>query len=371
MVTPGLAQATKLLETGIRDGRQVGALLHVRPAEGPAHTVALGVARPGVPMRTDTLMPWFSCTKLLTAVAVAIQWERGELDLDDPVRAHIPAFVGGGRDAITIRHLLTHTAGLRAGDGTVSQTREESWDDAVARVAATVPDPDWVPGRRAGYHLRGTFLLLGEIVRATDGRPYDRFVDEEVLGPLGMGDTSVAMPAERYRALGDRIGVMYDLAEGRDPAPFDAFLDDRVYERPHPASSAVGTVADLATLAAALLDGRRAGGTPVLRAQTIEAMTARHRVGLVDETFGVKIDWGLGVMVNSWYYQRKPAPYGYGDHASMRAFGHGGSQSSVCFADPEFGLAVALIFNGMPGEVAHHRRMQPVLTAVYEDLDLA
>src|SRR4051794_32158157 len=57
---------------------------------------------------------------------------------------------------------------------------------------------------------------------------------------------------------------------------------------------------------------RLAGRVQVLAPQTAEAVVARHRVGLVDETFGAKIDWGLGVMVNSWYYRRQPAPYGYG-----------------------------------------------------------
>ena len=100
-------------------------------------------------------------------------------------------------------------------------------------------------------------------------------------------------------------------------------------------------------------------------------MVARHRVGIRDETFGTAVDWGLGVMVNSWHYRRRPAPYGYGDHASRRAFGHGGSQSSLAFGDPDHGLAVALVFNGMAGEGANHRRTQRTVSAIYEDLGLS
>jgi CubicO group peptidase (beta-lactamase class C family) len=87
-----------------------------------------------------------------------------------------------------------------------------------------------------------------------------------------------------------------------------------------------------------------------------------------DETFGAVIDWGLGPMVNSIQYTGKPAPYGYGDHASPDAFGHGGQQSSVVFADPGYGLSVVFAANGRPGEPNNHRRTQPVLTALYEDL---
>ena len=80
------------------------------------------------------------------------------------------------------------------------------------------------------------------------------------------------------------------------------------------------------------------------------ALTARRRAGMLDETFGAVMDWGLGVMVNSWHYAGKPTPYGYGDHAGRDAFGHGGRQSSLVFADPEHGLSVAFAANGMPGE---------------------
>ena len=63
-------------------------------------------------------------------------------------------------------------------------------------------------------------------------------------------------------------------------------------------------------------------------------------------------------------------PYAYGPHASLRTFGHGGNQSSIAFADPVHALAVAIIFNGMPGEAAHQRRMHNVLTGLYEDLGM-
>ena len=64
-------------------------------------------------------------------------------------------------------------------------------------------------------------------------------------------------------------------------------------------------------------------------------------------------------------------PYGYGPHASERAFGHGGRQSVSAFADPGHGLVVALAVNGMPGEPRHHRRNLALAGAVYQDLGLA
>src|SRR4051794_17320142 len=120
------------LERGMAAGLHAGAQLYASIDGEPVVSLAMGVAAPAVDMTVETLMPWFSCTKLVTAIAVAQQWERGEIDLDDPVRSHIPAFGGGRRDAITVRHLLTHTAGLRPADGPPESMRREGWEDAIA-----------------------------------------------------------------------------------------------------------------------------------------------------------------------------------------------------------------------------------------------
>jgi CubicO group peptidase (beta-lactamase class C family) len=82
------------------------------------------------------------------------------------------------------------------------------------------------------------------------------------------------------------------------------------------------------------------------------------------------MDWGLGTIVNSNRYGVQTVPYGYGPLSSDRAFGHSGSQSSAAFADPDYGLVVAAMLNGMPGEPAHHRRMRAFLEALYRDLGL-
>jgi CubicO group peptidase (beta-lactamase class C family) len=99
-------------------------------------------------------------------------------------------------------------------------------------------------------------------------------------------------------------------------------------------------------------------------------MTARHRVGMFNQTFKHVMDWGLGFIVNSNQYGADTVPYGYGPHASWRTFGHSGYQSSVAFADPKNELAVAIVFNGTPGEAAHDRRVRGVLRGLYEDLGL-
>ena len=117
--------------------------------------------------------------------------------------------------------------------------------------------------------------------------------------------------------------------------------------------------------------GKR-NGIHVITAQSVEALTARHRTGMFDNTFKQVYDWGLGFLKEAQGgKEREPFPYHYGAHASPRAFGHGGQQSSIGFCDPEYGLVVAWVLNGMPGEPEHARRNHSINTAIYEDLELA
>ncbi|MBW3669858.1 MAG: beta-lactamase family protein [Actinobacteria bacterium] len=363
MPSAALAAATALLQTGIDEGVHLGAQLCVSRRGEVVADIAVGEARRGVAMTPDTLLPWFSGTKALTAVAVAQQWERGEILLDDAVAAHVPEFAAAGKEGVTVRDLLTHTAGLRNAELAGSETDGVSWEEGLAAVCAASLYDEWVPGERAAYQPKGTFLVLAELVRLVDGRPFAEYLRDEIFRPLDMVDSWLVLPPDRADAYGERLGVMHDTSS---PEAGARPLADSIPPDARPSSGAMGPAHDLVRLYQTLLRG----GRPVLSPQAVEAMTARHRTSLRDETFGAVIDWGLGLMVNSWHYREQPAPYGYGDRASRRAFGHGGSQSSIAFADPEHDLAVVLLTNGMAGEKGNHRRTQPVLTAVYEDLAL-
>ena len=129
-----------------------------------------------------------------------------------------------------------------------------------------------------------------------------------------------------------------------------------------PGGGGRGPVRQLARLYEALLGRGALEGHRVLTPQTVEAITARHRVGLYDETFHAQCDWGLGFAVDA---------FAMGRHASPRAFGHGGALSAISFADPEHGLVAVLQTNGMCGNDDHYLRLDAVTTALYEDLGLA
>jgi CubicO group peptidase (beta-lactamase class C family) len=91
---------------------------------------------------------------------------------------------------------------------------------------------------------------------------------------------------------------------------------------------------------------------------------------MFDHSFKHIMDWGLGFIVNNNQYGIDTIRYGYGPRASWRTVGHGGHRSSVAFADPKHGLAVASVFNGTPSDDLHDQRVRAVLTALYEDLEI-
>jgi CubicO group peptidase (beta-lactamase class C family) len=119
-----------------------------------------------------------------------------------------------------------------------------------------------------------------------------------------------------------------------------------------------------------LRGGQSELGQQLVSIETIQQMTARHRVGKFDQTLQHKVDFGLGVHCNSNRHGVDTVPYGFGQYCSEATYGHGGSQCSMGFCDPERRLIVAWSANGFCGEVQHQRRNRMINNAIYEDLGL-
>ena len=307
-----LPRARAAIEAGITAGQRTGAQLSVRHGDRAAD-LAIGTARPGVPMTADTVLLWLSATKPVAAVCIAQLWERGLLKLDDPVARFVPAFAAHGKGGITIRHCLTHTAGIR---GAANNFTRDGWDATIAKVCDAKIEAGWEPGQRAGYHVASTWFMLGEIVRRADGRPFERYVREAVFLPLGMTDSWCGLPPDRYAEYGDRIGVMVNT----DPT----FRPAHYWDTPEmaalckPGGNGRGPARDLVRFYQMLLNGGELDGVRVVSPQTVEALTARARVGMYDESFKHAMDWCLGLVPNNAQYGADTVRYGYGPHASWR-----------------------------------------------------
>ena len=356
-----LPRATAVLNEGIQRGLHLGAQAYVWHAGETVADFGMGEARAGRDMTSDSLITWFSMTKPTVAVAVAQQWERGALELDDPVAQHVPEFAANGKEQITLRHLLTHTAGIRGGDQVTSTGGLDIyWDEVVAGICGVEREEGWEPGQRAGYHLSCGMTMLAEVIRRVDGRPFEQYVREEIFLPLGMDDCWVGMPPDRHAAYGERIGAMHN-TQGVAPVALEQLDAADTLARCIPGGGGRGPMRQLARLYRALLGRGELEGVRILSPQTVEAISARHRVGLFDETFHCECDWGLGFAIDN---------FAMGRHASPRAFGHGGALSAYTFTDPEYDLVVAVQTNGMCASDDHYRRLDDVMTALYLDLAL-
>ena len=364
-----LERAAAVIEDGIKARLHLGAQLYVSRDGKTVGDLALGEAREGIAMRPDTLMLWMSSIKPITAVAIAQMWERGKLELDDAVARHIPEFGANGKERVTIRHVLTHTGGFPRA---VVPWSADQWEKIVAELCAAPLEPGWIPGERMGYHVASGWYALAEIVRRIDGRPYSRYAREEIFEPLGMRDTWLGMPPERHRdyAVEARIAPMHFATGLMKPIPHNFALWGDTADALavcRPGGSARGPIHDLGKFYEAML----AGGGKVIRPQAVEAISARHLVGMRDRTFGYPLDRGLGVVVDSKQYCNSAT--WFGNHCSKRAWGHAGYVSSVGFVDPPNKTVVALVFNGMleSQENRHDARMISTLDAVYADLGIA
>ncbi|HEX4129753.1 MAG TPA: serine hydrolase domain-containing protein [Pirellulales bacterium] len=362
---PDLPLTRGLIERGMADGMHTGAQVYTTLAGRPAGELAVGEARPGVPISDDTLMLWLSSSKPVAAVAMLQLVERGRCTLDDPVCSHLPEFAQHGKERVTIEHLLVHTAGFRWVDwGDVGTP----WPTIIDRICSAKLERDWLPGAKAGYHPLTTWYVLGELVRRIDGRNYSDYVRAEIFEPLGMDNCWIGMPRERFLDYGDRIAPMPNTE--RPDLGVSRWSSETGVLACVPGANGHGPTRALVRLYEMLLGSGTRDGVRILSPRSVQRMTSRCRHGMFDETFKCVIDWGLGLLIST-PQDGPPAPYGYGPGAAPDTYGHSGSQSSVAFADPERQLAAAIVFNGMPGELRHQRRVRTVLEALYQDLRLA
>ncbi|NJK91674.1 MAG: beta-lactamase family protein [Blastochloris sp.] len=348
-----------LLNRQISEALHPGARLYVSIQGKTLINLSVGQASPGIPVREDTRFLWMSAGKPFTALAILQQIERGNLLLDQPVADVLPDFAQRGKDGITLRHLLTHTGGFRLAD----KVQVHHWPQAIAEVCATPLEPNWTPGEKAGYHVSGSWLILGELIRRVDGRDIPDYLQDELFSSPGLegsflGQDPLDDPSTR---------ATMQLTEGNPFLPHPLWADPARLSQWRTGSNLIGTAQALGRFYETLLQG----GDPWLCPESVTLMTQRHRQGMFDQTFRHTIDCGLGLILNSAEYGTLSVPYGYGHHASRDTFGHGGNQCSLAFADPRHHLVFVYLTNGMPGETLHQQRMKQVANTVYEELGLA
>ncbi|MGH7899665.1 MAG: serine hydrolase domain-containing protein, partial [Candidatus Binatia bacterium] len=154
------------------------------------------------PWTRDTIVNVFSTTKAMTALSAHLLVERGELDLDQPVARYWPEFAQAGKERITTRHLLSHTAGLAAVRSPLPSGALYDWARMTETLAAETSW--WPPGTANGYHALTYGYLVGEVVRRITGRTLGAFFRDEIAGPLA-ADFHIGLPASADARVGELV----------------------------------------------------------------------------------------------------------------------------------------------------------------------
>lgn len=355
-----LPRTIDVIQQGRERGLHHGVQLCVRLRGETIADLAVGESPDGRLFTPDTLLPWLSAGKPITALAF-LSWlfdsefaDGDDLGLDTRVTAVIPEFGVHSKDPITFRHVLTHMAGIAPVPTGWPQT---PWDQIIARLCAAGVLAAFQIGVDAAYDPNRSWFILGEILQRKTGVPIAEHLKKAICEPAVMTDSWLAMPAEIHRKYGDRVGaVAVRDPEGQLKTTHGHAAD--MCAAASPGSSWRGPIHDLVKF------------YDFLRLNAPPPMKQRQRVGLYDRTFQHKIDFGLGIIIDSNRYGKETVPYGFGRYCSENTFGHGGAQSSIGFCDDDKALIVAAVANGLPGEAQHNRRFRELSSAIYEDLGL-
>ena len=269
-----------------------GAVAHIAGPEGVRYARAFGVtdAASAMAVREDTVFQIASMTKAVVSATVMQMVERGQLALDAPVGEHLPELaeplVISGFDAdgavhlraaarpITLRHLLTHTAGLGYDfvHPEILKSRGAGGPPAPGTLATLTMPLLFDPGERWEYSVATDWV--GRLIEAASGRRLGDVLESELLGPLGMNNTAFrpedAMPA-------DAAKVHMRLADGAI-MPFPMFLGGGEYQAGGAGLSS--TAADYARFLRMVLSGGELDGVRVLAAETVAMMTS-NQVGTI------------------------------------------------------------------------------------------
>ena len=383
-----LARIAPWMDRLVADGRLAGLSVMVsrRGRTGFARACGKADLARGTPFTLETVTRIYSMTKPLTSVAVMQLYERGLFQLDDPVARFLPEFaamrvaVGGNRAKIeteparrpiTIRDLLTHTAGLTYGfmEATLvdAQYREAGIDflaregtlaEMTARTAAMPLLAQ--PGSAWNYSVATD--VLGQLVAVASGRAFPDYLLEDVIAPLGMVDTDFHVRPE----LMPRFCAAYAVDRERKLRPFDDSVETAFARPPAIASGGgglVSTAGDYMRFCRMILNGGTLDGVRLLGRKTVSLMTSNHLPGDLAamgtprfaETSYTGIGFGLGfsVMLDPARAQILGSP---GEVA------WGGLASTAFWIDPAEDLAVVLMTQLVPSSALPIRRELRVLT---------
>lgn len=310
-----LAEMDAAITQAIAENRAPGGVLWLE-RNGVAYHKAFG-RRALLPltedMTEDTIFDAASLTKVVACTpAVMLLVERGLVKLDEPVQTYIPEFKGAGKEAITIRHLMTHTSGLRPGIGAA-----DNWNGQMAAIAKACAEKlQTAPGTMFRYSDIN-YIVLGEVVQRASKTPLEQFVAREIYSPLKMRDTGYLPPASNLARVAPT-----EVVEGK---PWRGVVHDPTARRMGGVAGHAGlftSAADLARYARMLLNLGELDGVRVFKPETVKLMTS------VQTPPAAATQRGLGWDINSSYSGPR------GRFFPVGSYGHTGWTGTSLWIDP-------------------------------------
>ena len=381
-----LSRVNKMMQGYIDDGKLASGLTMLARHGETFHFEPYGVLdlESGTPVERDTLFRIYSMTKPITSAAVMMLYEEGHFSLDDPVGKFIPelasmkVFDGMGETgmrlvdqqrAITVRHLLTHTSGLSYGFHQDSPIEEMYREADITDPDSTMQDMVEKLGKLplvtqpgAKWRYSNATDVLGYLVEVVSGVPFDRYLQDNILDPLGMQDTSFYVSEENL----DRLATVYGASPNGKIVPLHNPLVDR-HARPHTLFSGggglVSTGSDYMRFCQMLLNGGVFDDQRLLAPKTVEMMRSNHltddlkpfAVGQSNTSDTKGCGFGLGFRVVMDIAQ-------HGIIGSNGIYSWGGAASTVFWIDPQEDMVAILLTQFMPSSYYPLRREFQIAT---------
>jgi CubicO group peptidase (beta-lactamase class C family) len=334
MSSERLERLTARLERYIDDGQIAGAVSLVAREGRIVHLEAQGFSNRETrdAMEADDIFVIMSMTKPIVSTALMMLYEEGHFLLTDPISKFLPEFASMQVDdgagglveqarPINIRHVLTHTAGVRSGRGGAGSAAPTSVREAVIPIASQ--PLLFQPGE--GWNYGSSTDIVAALVEVISGQSMDAFLRERILQPLGMMDTHYNLPQSKW----DRRAVVYSPED-------DGSITARALQDPQPTTVFRGvaglssTAGDYFKFQQMVLNGGEYNGARLLSPKTVDLMITNHIGDLTLSLGGVNFDgygFGLGYRVHRDPGQSQSA-------ASPGEFGWGGAWGTYFFTDP-------------------------------------
>lgn len=325
----------------------------------------------GAPWERDTIVNVWSTTKTMAAICVLMLLDRGEIELDASVSTYWPEFAANDKQAVTVAHVLGHTAGLSGWDPAISPADLYDWDKATGVLAGQATW--WEPGAFSGYHAITQGYLEGEIVRRVTGQTIGAFFRDEVATPLG-ADFHIGLPASEEPRVGEMVppevglrGADVDLTSiaGRTlvSCPLDGSeCNTREWRAAEiPAAGGTGNARSVARVHAALANGGTVDGVTLLSPEGVERIFTEQAHD-IDAVLGMKMRMGTGFGLMSEAIPLSPNP---------RACFWGGWGGSIALIDLDAGVSVSYVMNKMAGGLDGDLRGALTVLAVHQSLAAA